>query len=100
MLIKARLLILICALVVLPTLARAEDAPTPRRVERAVRDLAFSSDPNLNTNAEFYIHRFDVKGLGEEMGVDVFDIQYMVRGQSFNGFVGLYHDGEITSLAP
>ena len=93
---------LLCSLAVLPTLGRTEDAPTPQRVEQLVREFAFSSDPNLNTNTEFYISRFDVKDLWEAMQVEILDIQYMIRGQSFsfNGFVGLYHDGKIISLAP
>ena len=86
---------LLCSLAVLPTLGRAEDVPTPQRVEQLVREFAFSSKPNLNTNTEFSISRFDVKDLWEAMQVEVLDIQYMIHGQSFNGFVGLYHDGKI-----
>ncbi len=91
---------LLCSLAVLPTLGRAEDVPTPQRVEQLVREFAFSSKPNLNTNTEFSISRFDVKDLWEAMQVEVLDIQYMIHGQSFNGFVGLYHDGKIILLAP
>lgn len=70
------------------------------QVERLVRNFAFSFNRNLNTNTEFHIQRLEVKGLWAELRLQVFDIEYLNSGQWFNGFVGLYHDGTITSLAP
>lgn len=94
-----RSLLFVCALA-LPLSCWAEDAPTDARVKQLVRDFAFSFNPNLNTNTEFNIRHLEVKGLWEGLKLQVFDIEYLNRGQWFNGFVGIYHDGRITSLAP
>ena len=94
-----RLFFVICTLA-LPFLGRARDAPKAEQVEQLVRDFAFSFKPNLNTNTQFHIRKLEVKGLWEELEVEVFDIEYRMRGEGFNGFVGLYHAGKITAFAP
>jgi len=96
---NTRLLTVIWAFA-LPLLGRAEDALKAEQVERLVRDFAFSFDPNLNTNTQFHIRKLEVKGLWEELKIQVFDIEYRIRGEQFNGFVGIYHAGKITSFAP
>ncbi|HTY88710.1 MAG TPA: hypothetical protein VMB80_14680 [Candidatus Acidoferrum sp.] len=89
----------ICALT-LPLCGRAEDAPRAEQIERLVRDFAFDFNPNLNTNTDFKIRKLEVARLWEDLKVQVFDIEYLSRGQWFNGFVGIYHDEKISSLAP
>jgi hypothetical protein len=96
----ARLLFLTSALSV-ALLARAEDAPNAEQVQRLVRDCAFAFSPNLNTNTVFEIRKLAVDGLWESMRLQVFDVAYTLKDvEWFNGFVGVYHNGKIASLAP
>ena len=87
------------ACLVLPFLGRAEDGPAPERLEKSARDFALSYIPKLNTNSPSYFRRLEVKGLWEGLKVQVFDLIYN-EGGSIRGFVGVYYDGKITSLAP
>ena len=97
---NARLLFLISTLSV-AILGRAEDAPNAEQVQRLVRDFAFAFNPDLNTNTVFKIRKLPVDGLWESMRLQVFDVAYTLKDvEWFNGFVGVYHDGKITSLAP
>lgn len=97
---NARLLFLIAVLSV-GLIARAEDAPNAEQVQRLVRDFAFAFNPNLNTNTVFQIRKLAVDRLWESMRLQVFDVAYTLKNvEWFNGFVGVYHDGKITSLAP
>jgi hypothetical protein len=97
---NASLLSLIPALT-LALLGRAEDAPKAEQLERLVRDFAFASTPNLNTNTLFQIRKLDVSGLWESMRLEVFDVAYTLKDvEWFNGFVGLYSRGKVSVLAP
>jgi len=82
-------------------LGRAEDTPITEQVERLVRTFAFASSPNLDTNSDFKIHKMEVKGLWEELKIEIFNVDYLsTNGKWFNGYVGIYHNGKITPIAP
>ncbi len=83
----------------LPFLGQTDEPPKMEQIERLVRNDAFSDKPNLNTKTEFHIRKLEVKGLWEELKLQVYDIEYLIQNQPFNGYVALYHDGKITVLA-
>jgi hypothetical protein len=91
--------LVICALA-FPLCGWAEDAPNSEQIQRLVRGFAFASAPSLNTNTEFRIRKLEVKGLWEELKLQVVNVEYLIRGQAFNECAVLFYDGKVTSLAP
>jgi hypothetical protein len=96
---NTRLLSVICALA-LPILGWAAEIPTAEQVDRLARELAFSEYPDLRTYvhvpADFRVRNLEIKGLWEEMNVQLFGIEAL--GES--ALLGIYHNGEMTSLGP
>jgi hypothetical protein len=92
---NARLFITLLALSV-TFFAHAQDTPTDEQVERLVRAAIFARTPDFNPNIN--IRKVEVKGLWEEMKIEVAYVDTQNQGKTEPYGFAIYHDGKIVSL--
>ena len=90
-------LIALCVLA-LPFIGWAEDPPKPEQLERMVHEFVFSSNPGFNPETSFRVRELEIKGLWEELKIQVFYTDLIINGELSEGFVGMYHDGQVKPL--
>jgi hypothetical protein len=60
---------------------QAANPPATEEVARLVREFAFSANPKLSPKTEFRIRGLEVKGLWQQVQLQVYDVQYLIDGQ-------------------
>jgi hypothetical protein len=96
-LVKASLLAVV-GILFLPLLARSGEPPASAEVARLVKAYAFSVNSNLNPRTEFPLQEFKIKGLWEQMHLQLWDVKCALDQKEFCPFNVLYHDTNIVTI--
>ena len=65
-----------------------------------VHEFVFTGNPGFNPETSFRVRKLEIKGLWEELKIQIFYTDVVIHGELSEGFVGMYHKGQVKPIAP